>query len=147
MFGDDNLSEEANKMLEQWRALREDLEARKQALGGKDLSNLKLMEAQFHDANLAEADLSGAYLIRANLARADLTEADLTGAVLAEADLKGANLKDAELMDAWLNGADLTGALNLTCDQIELANLDRETRLPDYLKITWTSDTEFTCCE
>ena len=67
--------------------------------------------------------------------------------VLAEANLQGANFDQAELMDAWLNGADLTGAVNLTCDQVELANLDRQTRLPAHLKITWTSENQFSCSE
>ncbi len=98
------------------------------------------MEADFSDANLAEADLTSAYLIKSNLSGANLSEADLTDVVLAEATLKGADFRDAELMGAWLNGADLTGAVNLTADQIEDANIDRDTRLPEYLKLAWNDD-------
>ncbi len=68
---------------------------------------------------------------------------DFNSAVLSEANLHGANLEDADFTEAYLCGVDLSQVLNLTCDQLELAYLDRDTRLPDYLKITWVSDTPF----
>ena len=76
-------------------------------------------------------------------ASADLREVDFNSAVLSEANLHGANLEDADFTEAYLCGVDLSQTLNLTCNQLELAYLDRDTRLPDYLKITWVSDTEF----
>ena len=96
---------------------------------------------------MADADLSIAYLIRADLSKVDLTNADLSGAVLSEANLQGANLKDTDLEETYLHGADLTGASNLTCDQLELANFDKETRFPDYIQISWSSEESFACCE
>jgi hypothetical protein len=142
---DGNLGEEGNKMLAEWIGVRKDLEGRKQQLSGEDLSNLKLMEAELDNAKLTEADLSTSYLIRADLSGADLSGADLSSAVLAEANLTGANFSEAELMDTWLNGADLSGAVNLTCDQIEEANIDQDTKLPDYIKITWNDNGTFDC--
>ena len=71
----------------------------------------------------------------------------MTGAVLSEANLKGANLEGAELEDAFLHGADLTNVVNLTCDQLDLANFDNETKFPEYIQIDWSSDKTFTCCE
>ena len=47
-------------------------------------------------------------------------------------------------MDTYLHGANLKGAVHLTCDQIELANFDKQTIFPDYIDITWTEDG---CCE
>lgn len=130
-------------MLEEWLLFRSEVEGRKQDLAGADLSTAKLMRAKLSEANLAGADLSSAYLIRADLDRADLSGADLNSAVLSEASLKGADLGDADLSDAYLNGADLSGVKNLTIDQVESANIDPETRFPDYLRVVWTSESSF----
>ena len=98
------------------------------------------MEAKLSGANLEEADLSAAYLIRADLSGANLSGADLTEAVLSEANLSGADMSEAELTDTFLNGANLQGVLNLTCDQIELANFDKDTVFPSYMRIKWSAD-------
>ncbi len=134
-------------MLEEWIELLKKVEARKEDLAGADLSYRKLMKARLQGANLAGADLSYAYLMRADLTGADLSGVDFTSAVLSEATLKGANLEDADFTEAYLCGVDLSETRNLTCDQLELAYLDRETRLPDHIQITWLSDSAFECCE
>jgi uncharacterized protein YjbI with pentapeptide repeats len=134
-------------MLPEWIEFKNQVEASKDSLAGADLSNKKLMQAKLQNAKLQGADLSFAYLIRADLRGADLSDVDFTGAVLSEANLRGANLENAEFEDAYLNGADLSEATNLTCDQIDLAYMDRETRLPDNIQIQWNSDDEFECCE
>jgi len=132
-------------MLEEWAAILKQVEAGKDNLEGADLSHHKLMKAQLQGANLKGADLSYAYLIRADLTGADLSEVDFNSAVLSEATLHGANLEDADFTEAYLCGVDLSQVLNLTCDQLELAYLDRETRLPDYIQITWLSDSTYEC--
>ena len=134
-------------MLPEWIEFKNEVEASKDKLSGADLSNRKLMQAKLENAQLQGADLSYAYLIRANLSGADLSDADFTGAVLSEADLSGANLENTEFEDAYLNGADLSGATSLTCGQIELAYMDKDTRLPDNIRIQWISDDQFECCE
>jgi uncharacterized protein YjbI with pentapeptide repeats len=134
-------------MLEEWLLFRKEVEDRKHDLAGADLSTAKLMRADLTGANLAEADLSAAYLIRANLSGADLTGADLTDAVLSEANLSGADLAGADLANTHLNGADLSGVRNLTCDQIEWSIIDTETRVPDYLNVVWTSESQFEVSE
>jgi hypothetical protein len=80
---------------------------------GGDLVGAKLRKAQLRGANLR-----GAYLIGA----------DLTGADLREADLLGADLRNARLA-----GADLTGVLFLTQFQLNAAQGDAATRIPDDL--------------
>ena len=134
-------------MLEEWAEILKKVEARKNDLEGTDLSHHKLMRAQLQEAKLNGADLSYAYLMQADLTGADLSEVDFNSAVLSEAKLKGANLEDADFTDAYLCGVDLSEVLNLTCDQLDLAYLDRDTRLPDYIQITWISDTVFECKE
>ena len=62
--------------------------------------------------------MRGAYLSGANLSGADLRLADLLG---------------AELHDTNLAGADLSTALFLIQDQVNSANGDAATRLPDRL--------------
>jgi uncharacterized protein YjbI with pentapeptide repeats len=134
-------------MLEEWAEILNKVVARKDDLEGADLSYHKLMKAQLQGAKLSGADLSFSYLMQADLSGADLSEVDFNSAVLSEANLNGANLEDADFTDAYLCGVDLSQVLNLTCDQLELANLDRDTRLPDYIQITWVSDTVFECKE
>ncbi len=152
-------------MLEDWILKRIEVEKSKENLSGADLSDAKLIKAKLSNANLSSADLSDAYLIQANLVSADLSNADLSRAVLTQADLKeinlsganltdaylieadlqGADLEDTELLEAHLNGANLKQVKNLTCEQIEDAYIDKNTQLPDYLEISWTTDDTFTC--
>ncbi len=134
-------------MLPEWIEIRVKVEAGKSDLKGADLSHYKLMQAKLDHAELEEADLSYSYLLRADLRGANLRKADLTSAVLSEADLNGADLTDAEFTDAYLHGADLRNTVNLTCDQLELAYLDKTTQLPDTIQLTWTSDSTFECKE
>ena len=134
-------------MLPEWVIFIKEIEAKKPNLQGASLGNTKLIGANLSGSDLTDADLSIAYLIRANLSKVDLTNADLSGAVLSEANLQGANLKDTDLEETYLNGADLTGASNLTCDQLDLTNFDKDTRFPEYIQISWSPDGNFTCCE
>ncbi|PIQ95499.1 MAG: hypothetical protein COV67_14580 [Nitrospinae bacterium CG11_big_fil_rev_8_21_14_0_20_56_8] len=134
-------------MLAEWAAEKQKVESKKNHLAGADLSNLKLMEANLSQANLAGADLSSTYLIKADLSNADLSGADLSGTIFSDADLSGANLEGADTSDAFFNGANLTGARGLTCDQVALANIDRETRFPDYIQIAWGEGKHYECCE
>lgn len=80
------------------------------------------------------ADLAGA-----DLRHEDLRTAELRGALLIAADLRGADLTAAELLgadlrDARLDGADLREAVFLTQMQVNAAQGDARTRLPDRLE-------------
>jgi hypothetical protein len=50
-------------------------------------------------------------------------------------------------MDSYLHGANLSGVTNLTCEQIELANFDKDTIFPDYIKINWAENGYGQCQE
>ena len=134
-------------MLEDWILKKKEIEDSKNSLQGADLCNAKLMQAKLDDASLEDADLTAAYLIKADLSGANLSRADLTQAVLSEADLSGVDFEDTELTDTFLNGANLKGALNLTCDQLDLANYDKDTIFPEYIKIKWSPDGYCECFE
>ena len=134
-------------MLEDWILRKKEIEDSKERLQGADLCNAKLMQAKLGYAQLVDADLTAAYLIKADLRGANLSGADLTQAVLSEADLSGADFNGAELEDTFLNGANLKNALNLTCDQIELSNFDKDTIFPDYITISWLPDGLCKCSE
>jgi uncharacterized protein YjbI with pentapeptide repeats len=134
-------------MLEDWLLKKKEIEDSKDTLNGADLCNAKLMEAKLSYANLEEADLTAAYLIRADLSGANLSGADLTQAVLSEANLSCADMNEAELTDTFLNGANLQGVLNLTCDQIELANFDKDTVFPSNMTIKWSADGTCECVD
>ena len=132
-------------MLPEWIEHRIKLEGNKANLSGEDLADAKLNKAKLDQADLSNADLTGAYLIKADLRGANLSNANFTKAVLVEADLSGANMEDAELEDAYLNAANLEGVINLTADQLDLAVLDKETKLPDNIEITWIDEELFEC--
>ena len=134
-------------MLPEWIEIRVQVEAAKSDLKGADLSYHKLMQAKLDNADFEKADLSYSYLLGADLRGANLREVDFTSAVLSEANLNGADLTDAEFTDAYLHGADLRNTINLTCDQLELAFLDKTTQLPESVQLTWTSDSTFICKE
>jgi len=86
--------------------------------GKKDHRGADLVGARLRKAKLRGANLRGAYLIGADLRESDLRDADLIGA-----DLRGANV----------SGADLTGALYVTQFQLNAAQGDGVTAIPDRL--------------
>ncbi len=126
---------------------------------GADFREADLRKADFRDAKLA-----GTNFRYANLREADLRYADLTGAKLTEAKLEGANLRDAimtevqireaklaganftranlqkadftgsDLSGADFSGANLIGVIGLTQEQIDVAIVDKETKLPSGLR-------------
>ncbi|BAZ12662.1 pentapeptide repeat-containing protein [Calothrix sp. NIES-4071] len=128
-------------------------------LEGANLSdaNLKLANLEgcnISHANLIGANLQGANLIGANLQNASLSTACLTEAILFEASLSKANLYNANLthanlvganltgtilQDADLSGADLSRVQNLEQQQLELAQGNTTTTLPQHLTppTTW----------
>jgi hypothetical protein len=98
-------------------------------------------EQEEQPLDLHETALATAYLPFAKLQRAFLYEANLRGAMLYRANLRGAwlwkaHLHNAILEGAHLEGADLTAAEGLTWEQLQMANIDKSTKLPDYLRST-----------
>ena len=91
-------------------------------------------------ANLKGADFSNSILNRVYFKGADLTEANLSGA-----NIRGSDLAETRLTGTNLKGADLSLTTNLTSDNLKTALIDRKTKLPDNLEVTWTSETEFEC--
>ena len=121
------------------------VEATRDALSGADLIEAKLKGVNLSGGNLRSANLRGANLCKANLSGANLFEAYLRGAKMEEADLSEAMLSEADFLNANLTGtnlssADLRDAKNLTCEQIKSATVNKETKFPDYLEITWHSN-------
>ena len=90
--------------------------------------NLQLTKKQHSDL-----DLSGTFIRRVDLSGANLEGADFTKADCTNALFVGANFKDTILDGTILRGADLTGAVNLTREQLDMAVIDKKTKLPDYL--------------
>jgi hypothetical protein len=108
-------------------------------LSGKPFGSLYL-----HSAPLSGLDLGCEDGRKASKACADFTLADLTSAELIDANLTGtfliaANLSGATLSDANLNGANLRHAKDLAQGQIDTADGDSSTRLPEGLQrpLTW----------
>jgi uncharacterized protein YjbI with pentapeptide repeats len=105
-----------------------------------DLSDVDFHMAMLAGANFTKAKLHNAQLQRANLTRANLSEAQLQGAnldnamlhlaIFHEAILYDVSLQNAMLYQAKLQGADLSNVKGLTQNQINMACLDKHTKLP-----------------
>jgi len=103
-------------------------------------SKLDLSRIQINDVFLANANLSEVGLFKADLQGAFLNNANLSGATLSETNLARVILSGVDLRGAWL-----MKAKNLTCEQIQSAKIDRDTILPDYIKVTWAEDGTPSC--
>ena len=122
----------------------EHLDLRQTNLSGANLTRANLFAANLSGANLSGADLivanlSAAYLPRADLsaaylAGADLSRANLAGANLLGARLYGVDLSNVNLSGASLYGVDLSRTQNLTQEQLEQAEGNKNTKLPPDLK-------------
>ena len=107
---------------------------------GSNLTRANFTEAQLQGANLDYAMLHLAILKKAKLQKTQLKHANLTRANFSEAKLQGANLDYAMLYQTNLQGANLTGASlkganlrnvkGLTQNQINMACLNKHTKLP-----------------
>ena len=106
----------------------------------KDLSETKLL-----GMNLRKANLSRTKFIEADLRGARFNEALLTAANFRGADLRGADFRGANLKGANLRGTNLENAHGLTCKQIQDAAIDKNTELPDNIKLAWLSNSSFEC--
>ncbi len=113
-----------NQKIEQWREQRPDAGRgvdrhlhlsngylANAFLADASLSEVELIQAAMHGANLTEADLSGSLLMMAHLHGATLTRANLFGASLRSTDMSGADLIEADLRNVDLMDADMTYAL------------------------------------
>ena len=106
-------------------------------LSRSNLSNCHLQEAHLVETNLREASLSGSALQSANLSKANLEYANLECADFSDANLSGANVLLANFDATFLTNANLSGVENLTVYQIENSIINRNTVLPDYIRIEW----------
>ena len=78
-------------------------------------------------------NLQGAKIPHADLSFTNLSNANLKFADLSFVNLKGADLKNTQFEGADLHGADLSDASNLTRQQLEMARIDKDTKLPKYI--------------
>jgi len=109
-----------------------------------NLRGVVLLGENLKKANLQGAYLYGAYLKNANLEQANLSEANLRGANLRWVNLQGANLSGSNLVRADLHesnlketnliGANLQMSDGLTLKQIDQAQTNETTKLPDSLE-------------
>ncbi|MGP4081503.1 pentapeptide repeat-containing protein [Pseudalkalibacillus sp. R45] len=94
---------------------RKDINSRKK----NKVNKSEYIGADLKGLDLKGADFRGKLMIAADLRMCDLRKADFIGADFREANLEGANLK---------------GALFLTQSQINSANGDQHTKIPNYLE-------------
>ena len=107
-------------------------------LEGADLKFSDLKRANLSEADLSEADLSNANLSQANLSEAQFFECNLDGVIF-----KNANMTNTKINRTSFCGADLTEAQNIPVNELNLAFINRDTKLPEYLSITWISESNF----
>jgi uncharacterized protein YjbI with pentapeptide repeats len=92
-------------------------------LGGVNLSQIDLSEANLRGADLCGVNLSGANLDKIDLNEANLREANLTGASLSRSNLSNARLGQANLENADIHSSNLRGA-DLSDAKMRRADLD-----------------------
>ena len=116
---------------------------------GVDLSGANLSGIHLHDqgfkANLRNSNLSDTNFMGAKIGFINFSNANLNNANLGQTDLKGANFTNANLNKTNLKGANLNKAINVTCDQVMSAVIDRNTRLPDYIHLLESSQSIQKC--
>src|SRR5215203_5656026 len=107
----------------------------------KDNPRIRLFYADLTSANLKGTDaqenkfvLDNVNLRGVNLADADLEYISLKGSNLSYSHLVNTNLSNADLSDADLNHAELQTATGLTQEQIDEAQGDERTQLPEGLQ-------------
>jgi hypothetical protein len=103
-------------------------------LTGADLSFSIIIDTRLTSANLTGANLTGANLYRANLSGASLKSLFLDDVSRDNVTFYTTILSGANLREASLDGADLVYAFGLTCEQVESAWIDEQTRLPEELE-------------
>ncbi|MFG3254420.1 pentapeptide repeat-containing protein [Streptomyces sp. NPDC048172] len=124
-------------------------EARRIDLRHADLAGLSLRDFEFESpprlewmfltaSDLRRADLRGVSMVgsilnNADMCRAALHRARCAGTALARVDLRGAMVSHADFTGADLRGADLRESEGLTAEQLSVAHIDDETRLPGFL--------------
>ena len=99
------------------------------ALANANFSEAILNQGQFQGANLSGADFSTAQLGEANLDNAMLHLANFQKAILHKA-----SISHAMLYKTNLRGVDLSEVKGLIQSQINMACLDKDTKLPEGLK-------------
>ncbi|MEI3648587.1 MAG: pentapeptide repeat-containing protein [Dolichospermum lemmermannii FEM_B0920] len=94
-----------------------------------------LQDVCFCDSSLQWVNFSEAILQKVNLAGANLRQAKFNKATLKESfPLDSTDLHLANLFQANLQKVDLSKAKNLELVQIEKANIDQDTKLPDHIE-------------
>ncbi|AFZ59030.1 pentapeptide repeat-containing protein [Anabaena cylindrica FACHB-243] len=110
-----------------------------------DLYCSNLDRASFQEASLQDVSLWSSSLQSVNFSEAMLERVNLAGAKLCQAKFNKANLKEsfpldstdlhlANLFQANLQKVNLSKAKNLELNQIESANIDQDTKLPDHIE-------------
>ncbi len=129
-----------------WNRWREKNRDVKPDLSGADLTGANLFGGDLRGAKLGKADLRGAELFGANLSGADLRGANFGQAYLSEADLSRTDLSQANLSQARLLRADLSGAVGLTQEEVDSAQGDEGTKLPEGIRrpAHWTTKSKNT---
>jgi uncharacterized protein YjbI with pentapeptide repeats len=112
---------------------------------GLNLIGLNLANSNLYSADLRETNLSHTNLIQAFLDNVNFDNANLMGTNLERADLRGAHFDNTNLRKANLKGTNLNKTHNLTCDQIESAVIDKNTRLPNYITLTGSPGSAYEC--
>lgn len=140
----------------QWREQNPDepIDLSEADLRGKAMAKANLKGVNLKQAKLQFSNLAGASLEGANLEAARLQEANLRGAQLENANLKKCNLMESNLESTNmqnanvesaqfnedvmfgktnLKGTNLTDASGLNVMQIQISQVDKDTKLPEYL--------------
>src|SRR5215204_4053020 len=106
-----------------------DAQENKFVLDNVNLRGVNLADANLEYISLTGTDLSNSHHVNTDFSNANLSDANFTHAYLSNVDLSGANLSGTDLSEV-----DLRNDWGLTQEQIDEAEGDERTRLPDDLQ-------------
>jgi hypothetical protein len=109
-------------------------------MGGVDYGKFQTLGLDLSYINLRASKLKNSFFGDTILKNTFLSHADLSESVFIDCDFSSTNLQKTNL-----KGADLKKVSNLSCPQIKEAIIDKETKFPDHIKITWNDDGTYEC--
>ncbi|HYO31167.1 MAG TPA: pentapeptide repeat-containing protein, partial [Thermomicrobiales bacterium] len=119
-----------------WSSRLEGAEFVDTEMRGIDLEASDLTGAGFVNVVLSEANLQGANLVETSMQNSQLLGATLAGARLFGATFPNSDLTAVDLTGALFTGSDLSTALGVSAEQLDLAELDSATLLPNGVPAT-----------
>ena len=95
-------------------------------------------------ATISKTRFNGSNLSQSDFTSTELHEVDFTDANLDQVDFTDSEWREVRLKGAQLTGANLESILDLSSEEINMAKIDKKTKLPPHLEVVWEGK-DFEC--